>query len=80
MFLSMIGWLHAAGDSDDNLEIGRLLLVDRSSILVSTLVPNTQEEQAIFDEGFRSSLIVIAHRLLSQGLLCGAPLARTETL
>ena len=68
-FLSGLGWLHAAGDSDDNLEIGRLLLVDRSAILVSTLVPDTGEEQAIFGGGFRNGLVVISRRLLSQGLL-----------
>lgn len=68
-FLSGIEWLQAADDSDDDLKIGRLLLVDRSELLVSTLAPDTQEEQAIFGEGLRNGLIVIAHRLLSQGLL-----------
>jgi len=68
-FLSGLGWLRAAGVADDDLAIGRLLLIDRSSILVSTLVPDTHEEQAIFGGGFRNGLIVIARRLLSQGLL-----------
>jgi len=68
-FVSGLGWLHAAADDDDDLEIGRLLLVDRSAILVSTLVPDTREEQAIFGGGFRNGLVVIARRLLSQGLL-----------
>jgi len=67
--VSGLGWLHAAADDDDDLEIGRLLLVDRSAILVSTLVPDTREEQAIFGGGFRNGLVVIARRLLSQGLL-----------
>ena len=68
-FLSGLGWLRTAGVADDDLAIGRLLLVDRSAILVSTLVPDTHEEQAIFGGGFRNGLIVIARRLLSQGLI-----------
>lgn len=68
-FLSGLGWLRTAGTADDDLAIGRLLLVDRSTILVSTLVPETQEEQAVFGGGFRNGLIVIARRLLSQGLI-----------
>src|SRR6056297_305256 len=68
-FLSGLGWLRTAGVEDDDLAIGRLLLVDRSAVLVSTLVPDTREEQAIFGGGFRNGLIVIARRLLSQGLI-----------
>ena len=49
--------------------MGRLLLVDRSAILVSTIVPDTYEEKAIFGGGFRNGLIVMARRLLAQGLL-----------
>lgn len=67
-FLSGLGWLRNEG-GDHDLAIGRLLLVDRSTILVSTIVPGTQEEQAIFGTGFRNGLVVIARRLLSQGLL-----------
>jgi sugar-specific transcriptional regulator TrmB len=68
-FLSSLDWLRTAGVADDDLAIGRLLLVDRSAILVSTLVPDTHEEQAVFGGGFRNGLIVIARRLLSQGLI-----------
>jgi sugar-specific transcriptional regulator TrmB len=68
-FLSGLGWLRTTDVADDDLAIGRLLLVDRSSILVSTLVPETYEEQAVFGAGFRNGLIVIARRLLSQGLI-----------
>lgn len=67
-FLSGLGWLHAV-ESPDDLAIGRLLLVDRSTILVSTITPETKEEQAVFGGGFRNGLIVIARRLLSQGLI-----------
>ncbi|MFC6785256.1 TrmB family transcriptional regulator [Halobaculum halobium] len=68
-FLSGLGWLRTEVGADDDLAIGRLLLVDRSTILVSTLVPGTHEEQAVFGGGFRNGLIVIARRLLSQGLI-----------
>jgi len=68
-FLSGLEWLRAAGVDDDDLVIGRLLLVDRGAILVSTLIPETHEEQAVFGGGFRNGLIVIARRLLSQGLI-----------
>lgn len=68
-FLSGLDWLRAQNGVDDDVGIGRLLLVDRSTILVSTLVPDTGEEQAIFGGGFRNGLVVIARRLMSQGLL-----------
>ena len=68
-FLSGLDWLRTAAGADEDLAIGRLLLVDRSAILVSTLVPSTREEQAVFGGGFRNGLIVIARRLLSQGLI-----------
>ena len=68
-FLSGIEWLRNGGDSDGNLAMGCLLLVDRSAILASTIVPDTHEEKAIFGGGFRNGLIVMARRLLAQGLL-----------
>ena len=68
-FLSGLEWLRDGGDPDENLVMGRLLLVDRSAILVSTLVPDTHEEKAIYGGGFRNGLIVMARRLLAQGLL-----------
>ena len=67
-FVSGLGWLRNGAGTED-LAIGRLLLVDRSTILVSTLVPDTGEEQAIFGGGFRNGLVVISRRLLAQGLL-----------
>ena len=67
-FLSGLDWLHGEQDTD-SLTIGRLLLVDRETILVSTIMPETGEEQAIFGGGFRNGLIVISRRLLAQGLL-----------
>jgi len=40
-----------------------------AAILVSTIVADTHEEKAIFGGGFRNGLIVMARRLLAQGLL-----------
>lgn len=68
-FVSGLEWLRNDTIVSENLAIGRLLLVDRSSILVSTIVPDTNEEQAIFGGGFRNGLVAISRRLLSQGLL-----------
>lgn len=68
-FLSGLDWLHADEMPENDLSIGRLLLIDRSTILVSTITAKAKEEQAIFGGGFRNGLIVIARRLLAQGLL-----------
>lgn len=68
-FISGLEWLHATDDSEDETAIGRLLLVDRSTILVSSIMPDTKEEQAIFGKGFGNGLVVISRRLMSQGLL-----------
>lgn len=68
-FVSGLEWLHGDDGTESDTAIGRLLLVDRSSILVSTIVPGTGAEQAIFGEGFGNGLVVIARRLMAQGLL-----------
>lgn len=68
-FVSGLDWLHGEYASSEETAIGRLLLVDRSTILVSSIMPGTGEEQAIFGEGFGNGLVVIARRLMAQGLL-----------
>ncbi|AZH25359.1 TrmB family transcriptional regulator [Haloplanus aerogenes] len=68
-FISGLEWLHGENATEDETAIGRLLLVDRSTILVSSIMPKTKEEQAIFGEGFGNGLVVIARRLMAQGLL-----------
>jgi len=68
-FVSGLEWLHGENIAEDDTAIGRLLLVDRSTILVSTIVPDSKEEQAIFGEGFGNGLVVIARRLMAQGLI-----------
>lgn len=68
-FLSGLEWLHGENTAEHETAIGRLLLIDRSTILVSSLMPGTKEEQAVFGEGFGNGLVVIARRLMAQGLL-----------
>jgi len=68
-FTSGLAWLESEPGVEKELTIGRLLLVDRSSILVSTLVPDTGEEHAVFGGGFGNGIIVIARRLMAHGLL-----------
>ena len=67
-FVSGLEWLHGA---EEETAIGRLLLVDRSTILVSSIVPDSGDERAIFGTGFGNGLVVIARRLMAQGLLNG---------
>jgi sugar-specific transcriptional regulator TrmB len=68
-FISGLEWLHGDNTTEDETAIGRLLLIDRSTILVSSIMPDSKEEQAVFGEGFGNGLVVIARRLISQGLL-----------
>lgn len=68
-FISGLKWLQGENATEDETAIGRLLLVDRSALLVSSIMPETKEEQAIFGEGFGNGLVVIARRLMAQGLL-----------
>jgi sugar-specific transcriptional regulator TrmB len=67
-FLSGLDWL-SDGVTGNEVAIGRLMLVDRSTILVSTLDATTTDEHAIFGGGFKNGLVVIARRLMAQGLV-----------
>jgi sugar-specific transcriptional regulator TrmB len=66
-FVSGLEWLNDPDETD--VSIGRLLLVDRSIILVSTVGPETGEEHAVFGGGFRNGLVVISRRLMARGLI-----------
>ncbi len=68
-FISGLEWLQGVDEETEETAIGRLLLIDRSTILVSSIVPGSKEEQAIFGGGFGNGLVVIARRLMAQGLL-----------
>ena len=68
-FVSGLEWLHGENTTENDTAIGRLLLVDRGSILVSSIMPESKAEQAIFGEGFGNGLVVIARRLMAEGLV-----------
>jgi sugar-specific transcriptional regulator TrmB len=71
-FVSGLEWLDEAPGVDDDVVLSRLLLVDRRSILVSTLHEATAGpegvEKAIFGTGFTNGLVVVARRLMATGL------------
>jgi sugar-specific transcriptional regulator TrmB len=69
VFVSELDWLSGI-NPDDDTEIGRLLLVDRSAILVSTFHPQATDryEQAVFGRGFDNGLVTVARRLMATGL------------
>lgn len=68
-FTSGLEWLRGENATEDETAIGRLVLIDRSTILVSSIMPQSKAEEAIFCEGFGNSFVVIARRLISHGLL-----------
>ncbi|AZH25945.1 TrmB family transcriptional regulator [Haloplanus aerogenes] len=68
-FISGLEWLHGEDTAEKDTAIGRLVLIDRSAFLVSSIMPESKEEQAIFGEGFGNGLVVIARRLMAQGLV-----------
>lgn len=70
-FITGLEWLHGEGSATDDTAIGRLLLTDRSAFVVSSIMPESKEEQAVFGKGFGNGLIVIARRLMAQGLVIG---------
>ena len=68
VFVSGLKWLSGIrpGDSTD---IARLLLVDRNTILVSTVNEAAEtHEQAVFGRGFNNGLVTIVRRLMITGL------------
>ena len=68
-FESGLEWIQAESMEEDRIDIGRLLLVDRSSILVSSIEPDTLEEYAVFGEGVGNGLLLIARRIMAKGLI-----------
>ncbi|MHB9286802.1 TrmB family transcriptional regulator [Halobacteriales archaeon Cl-PHB] len=63
VFVSTLDWLSDNGDTAET-GIGRMLLVDRETILVSSIDPVDDSELAVFGEGSGNSLVVLARRLL----------------
>jgi sugar-specific transcriptional regulator TrmB len=68
-FISGLEWLRADDSIEDGMAVGRLLLVDRSSLLVSSYDRDSREEHAVFGTGLKNGLITLARRAMSQGLV-----------
>lgn len=72
--VSRLDWLEAERRTEDEPRIGRLLIVDRTKILVSTLEGEAEAEHAIMARGTDDGLVAVVHRLLTQ-----RPVATPET-
>lgn len=73
VFVSGLEWLGSTpADVTDETTISRLLLVDRNTILVSSVHEATSDtaetEKAVFGRGFENGFVVIARRLMATGL------------
>lgn len=73
VFVSGLEWLSGSPmNPTDNTVIGRLLLVDENTILVSSGHEATDgtldDEKAVFGRGFDNGIVVIARRLMATGL------------
>ncbi|WP_255193306.1 TrmB family transcriptional regulator [Natronobeatus ordinarius] len=73
VFVSGLEWLASSPiDPADETTISRLLLVDRNTILVSSVNETggdgLETEKAVFGRGFDNGLVVIARRLMATGL------------
>jgi sugar-specific transcriptional regulator TrmB len=72
VFVSGLEWLGQSTLPGDDTEIGRLLLVDREAILVSSFVRTStgdRHEQGVFGRGFDNGLVAIVRRLMATGLV-----------
>ncbi|WP_458187204.1 TrmB family transcriptional regulator [Haladaptatus sp. NG-WS-4] len=73
VFVSGLEWLSGSlpGDEEE-VTISRLLLVDRNTILVSSVQQSdageSNVEKAVFGRGFDNGIVVIARRLMATGL------------
>lgn len=72
VFETELTWL-VANDEPETVGIGRLLLADRSSVLVSSFYPGRQQaestERAVFAAGLGNGFVVLMRRMLATGLL-----------
>ena len=72
VFVSGLDWLTNTVDDGDETEISRLLLVDRSTILVSSFVRGNadarKQEHAVFGRGFDNGFVALVRRLMATGL------------
>lgn len=66
-FTTGLEWVRPGSGTE--VKIGQLLLVDRSALLVSSVLPDTSEEHAIYGRGFGNGLVILARRIMSRGLV-----------
>lgn len=60
-------WLgYDASDSEEEPEVGRIVLVDREKVLVSSFETGTTEEHAIFGKGSGNGLVTVARRVVAR--------------
>jgi sugar-specific transcriptional regulator TrmB len=67
-FVSGLEWLaNGSGNGfDEGRSIGRLLLIDRSATLISTVGTDADDEHAMYGAGLENGLVVVARRLLAR--------------
>lgn len=79
IFETELDWLFGPV-SDDEIAISRLLLVDRTTLLVGSFYPaadhDNSHEQAVFANGLENGVVVLLRRILFSGLLPVASPAR----
>ncbi len=72
VFETELDWLLGPA-SNDEVAISRLLLVDRTKLLVSSFYPDADpdesHEQAVFANGLENGVVVLLRRIISSGLL-----------
>lgn len=75
VFETDLSWL-VGPEHEDEVAISRLLLIDRTALLVSSFYPgsgpNEQHEQAVFATGLGNGIVVLIRRLISSGFLYSA--------
>lgn len=72
IFVSELDWLRSSPVQNDDVVITQLLLIDRDTILASTVhEDHAGREQAVFGQGLNNGLVTIVRRLMITGLLSG---------
>lgn len=75
VFKTDLSWLMGSKQANE-VAISRILLVDRTALLVSSFYPHdgheAPHEQAVFANGLENGIVVLVRRLISSGLLPSA--------
>jgi predicted transcriptional regulator len=66
-FVSGLKWLKSE-DTETDPAVGRILLVDKSTMLVSTVTAANGEDHAVYPRGFTNGIVVVARRLMTSGI------------